>query len=197
MPSRKAIDRLLWPLLIIAVILAAAWRFQKLPDASARLNGLPKAGMGFASRELPITQTEREVYGKAQLVKRIYSVHNKLMVAIVIDGSNNRHAVHDPLFCLRGGGWQVERQADYPLSNGMAKLVGLKRGSERSEALYWFSDGTSHWSSPNRYLWEASLRRLSFGHSGDEPVLVVLQPSKQPNMRWDIILNTFTQLQDL
>ncbi len=105
MPSRKAIDRLLWPLLIIAVILAAAWRFQKLPDASARLNSLPKAGMGFASRELPITQTEREVYGNAQLVKRLYSVHNRLMVTIVIDGSNNRHAVHDPLFCLRGGGW--------------------------------------------------------------------------------------------
>lgn len=197
MGSHKTIDRLLWPLLVVAVVLALVWRFQKLPDASARLDSLPKTGIGFASRDLPVSKVEKEIYGKATLIKRVYSVRGRMMVAIVIDGSANRHAVHDPLFCLRGIGWQVDREADYPLANGYAKLVGLKRNGERSEALYWFTDGNTQWSSPSQYWWEASLRRLSFGKSGNEPVLVVLQPNDKPSMRWDKVLETFTQLQEL
>lgn len=197
MAARKITDRLLWPLLVVAVILALIWRLQKLPDASVRLNSLPKAGLGFASRELPVTDAEKQIYGKASVIKRLYSVRGKMIVTIVIDGSANRHAVHDPLYCLRGAGWQVVREADYPMANGYGKLVGMARNGETSEALYWFSDGHTQWSSPNKYWWEASLRRLSFGKSGDEPVLVVLQPSMKPNMRWDIILNAFTQIQEL
>lgn len=160
----------------IALTLTAVcvWEFVKLPDASPRLAALPTAGLNYASRELPLTSGEKEIYGPARVVKRLYQVGRQRFVLVAVDGSRNRHAVHDPLYCFRGAGWIVSVAQDQPVPGGSARVVTLSQGPASAQAVYWFSDGRTRHASAPRYWWQTALRRLTLGRSGPEPILVLV-----------------------
>ena len=159
-------------LLTLAAI--GVWESVKLPDAAARFEAVPVSGLNFASRDLPLTAAERDIYGSARVLKRLYQVGRQRLALVVVDGSSNRHAVHDPLYCFRGAGWSVTASREWAVRGGTARVVTLSQGRAAAEAVYWFSDGDSRHASAPRYWWQTALRRLSLGRSGPEPVLVLV-----------------------
>jgi len=187
-------NNFLWIGLAVAVVLSLAWEFIPLNDASARLEKLPVQGLGFAGRDVPLSDTEAAVYKPARVMKRLYQVGKERVVLVAIDGSRDRHAVHDPLYCFHGAGWNVVTSRDVAVSGGSAKLLTLKKNDRTVEAVFWFSDGTERHTSVLRYWLQTTLRRLTLGCSGEEPLLVILQPLTGTTLRWDRLLVCFPLL---
>lgn len=181
--------------LIIAIILGIVWQFFPLSDAEMRLESLPAKAPGIVSNDLPITPQEEEYFVDVNMLKRVYQVGDQRAFIYILDGTRNRHAVHDPTYCFRGSGWEIVGKEPFSLGKGGdATLYHLKKGDKTHEALLWFSDGKSRYASPLRYWWQTTLRRLSLGKSGPEPVLVVLQPIEKP-VDWKKFLAEFPQLE--
>jgi hypothetical protein len=51
---------------LLTLTAIGVWELVTLPDAADRLAALPVSGLGFASRELPLTTAERDIYGRAR-----------------------------------------------------------------------------------------------------------------------------------
>lgn len=187
----------LWLLLAAALALSLAWEWVPLGDASARLDRLPLVGLGFAGREVPLSAVEAGVYRDARVVKRIYQAGSQRTVAIILDGSRNRHAIHDPAYCFHGAGWTTQAERSVAIPGGEAKLATLVKNGQVAEAVYWFSDGRRRHASAPRYWWQTTLRRVTLGRSGAEPVLVVLQPVTGETVRWDDLFRQLPALFDL
>lgn len=182
----------LWVALGIAILLGAIWQFYPLPDASLRMNSLPYFGPNFVGEEVPLSESEKEYFKDVGIVKRLYKIDNKLFLVTALDGTNNRHAVHDPYYCFRGSGWEMIHEEDFKMPRGMGKLVELQKGDQRKSALYWFSDGKEAYGNPMKYWIETTLRRLTLGWTGPEPILIMFQPyDATQDIDWKLILNTF------
>lgn len=178
------IRRLLWLALGLAIVLALLWEFVQIPDAANRLNRIPLTGFGFAARELPLSEAERTIFGKARVLKRVYSVGRQGVVVQIVDATRDRHAVHDPLYCFRGAGWDVATETRAQIPGGYARLLTLRRSADLAEAMVWFSDGITRHGSAPQHWWQTILRRLTCGTSGPEPVLVILQPLNGERLVW-------------
>jgi len=187
----------LWVALGLAIGVSLVWEWVPLGDASARIDGLPLNGLGYAGRELPLTDGEKSIYEPARVVKRLYQVGSQKIVLVIIDGSRNRHAVHDPTYCFRGAGWDTVASRDSTVAGGSARRLTLARQGRKVEALYWISDGTVRHASSPLYWWQTTLRRLTFGRSGAEPLLVVLQPFGDEPVDWNRVLGQFPALLDI
>lgn len=190
-------QRLLWVTLIIALGAGIVWQWAPMADASKRLAALPTEEQNVASRDLPLTEAESSIFGKANVVKRVYAIRDQKIVVVVIDGTHDRHGVHDPLYCFRGAGWTLEAQEELDLPRGKARYVRFTKGSTRTEMVYWISDGKRRHYSPTRYWGQTALRRLTLGSSGAEPVLVLLQPAGREPIRWREALDEFPALLEL
>jgi Protein of unknown function (DUF3485) len=167
----------------VLMLAALVWRFAPLPDAAGRLAGVV-ARPGQRLQEMSFASWEKEYFGAAR-AKRWQAMDSvSRVVATVVDGSGNRRAVHDPGFCFRGAGWTVAAEAILALPHGEARRVTLRRDSEELEAVYWFSDGRRAHASPVRYWMDTTARRLTLGHSGPEPVLVLLVPAQGRASDW-------------
>ena len=166
-------------------------------ERPSRLDRLPINGTGYAGRDLPLTEGELSVFGDANVVKRAYLFGRSPFVLVAIDGSRYRHAVHDPTYCFRGMGWQVTHQVPLAFEGGRACLITLSRDQKRHQALYWFTNGTTRHNSVVRYWFQATLRRLTFGLSGPEPLFIILQPSGDSAPHWHRIIDHFGPLHDL
>jgi len=175
----------LWIALIGVMILGAVWEGVRLPDAAGRLKQLPLKGPGFAGRDLPLKEVELKVFGKADVLHRVYVAGGQKFVLTIIDGTNDRHAVHDPLYCFKGAGWTVRSREPRPVAGGQAALLRLGREERDVEALIWFSDGRERHASALRYWWQTTLRRVSLGRSGEEPILIILQPAEGSSLVWE------------
>jgi uncharacterized protein DUF3485 len=162
--------------LFFAVALGLLWQFYPLQDAKARLNEFPLAGAGFVGNDVPLNDFEATAFNNVNVLKRIYRINNENYLLTVLDGTHNRHVVHDPYYCFTGSGWEIQKQKEFNLANGTAEELILSRGTKHRTALFWFSDGKSAFRSPLEYWWKATLRRLTFGKSGQEPVLIMVQP---------------------
>lgn len=185
----------LWIGLTIAIILGLTWQLYPIPDARQRMDALPLYGAGFEGRDLPLSALEEQFFKNVNVFKRLYSINNQLFFVTALDGTHNRHVVHDPYYCFRGGGWEIGKEKKFPLPRGNAELVEIYKGTERKTALYWFSDGTAQFTSPWRYWWEATLRRLTLGRSGPEPILIMIQPlGDSPNVDWKEVLHVLQPL---
>lgn len=180
-PARKRLATAL----VLAVVVSVIWDRIPLGDASARTARLPKQGLGFASRDLPLSEVERGIFGDARVTKRLYRVRHDGLVITIIDGSRNRHAVHDPTYCFRGAGWSIEARSSLPIPGGEAAWMRLRRGQETREAVFWITDGRTRHASTARGWAQTVLRRLTLGASGPEPVLVILQPWELARIDWD------------
>lgn len=173
--------------LLFAVVLALAWDLVPLPDAQSRVACLAPAGLGFTSREVPLNETEKSIFGAAQVVKRIYRAGRGNFVVVIIDGTRNRHAVHDPTYCFRGAGWSIAGERPLALPGGAGKILSLRKGNETREAVFWFSDGRERHAQVARCWWQSALRRLTFGASGPAPVLVLVQPLENDRTDWETL----------
>ena len=100
------------------------------------------------------------------------------------DGTRNRHAIHDPYYCFRGGGWQLVDEETFPMPGGYAKIVRMQKGYKYQEAMVWFSDGKTRHTSALWYFIQTTFRRLTLGASGEEPVLIVLRPMETSMVNW-------------
>lgn len=195
--SLKGSERLLWITLVTAIFLGLLWQFAPLQDAQERLDKLPLQGIGYNGKNLSLLPHEEKFLKGANVIKREYEVNGQSFFITVLDGTHNRHLVHDPYYCFRGLGWNILQNTDYPLPNGQASLLLIEKGNEKKQALFWFSDGKEVYSSPFRYWLDTTIRRLSFGLTGEEPLLIVVQPEGTQSTDWKRFSKTFSQLFEL
>lgn len=184
----------LWGAIALAVVMGLLWQLFPLPDAGERLAALPERGLMMAAEDLPLTEAEERIYTEARVLKRLVQVRGQRVILTIIDGTQNRHAVHDPLFCFRGAGWDVVDTAAFPVEWGQAQRVSLRKRGETADALYWFTDGRRAFDRSVTYWWRTTLRRISLGASGEEPVLVVLSPANDRPIQWERLLAEWPEI---
>lgn len=187
-------NRWLWIGLVVAIALGVLWQFYPLQDASQRMQTLSLYDREYVGRNLPLTKDEKEMFANVNVLKRLYQVGDQNLFITALDGTHNRHVVHDPFYCFRGGGWELVSQRPIALPHGEGMFLILKHGDRTQEALYWFSDGQEQYASPTRYWWQATLRRLTLGRSGAEPVLIVVQPVDAKDLDAKALIKQFPAL---
>ncbi len=190
----KSQQYLLWIFLLLVIIIGSIWQFYPLESAQGRLNSLPLNGANFLGQEIELTSDEKKFFDNINIVKRIYKIDDQYFFVTVLDGSRNRHIVHDPYYCFRGAGWTINGERPFPLDQGMANLIDISKGDEHREALYWFSDGTTAYTTPMRYWWQTTLRRVSLGSSGPEPILIMVQPMSKQTVDWPMVVKQLAPL---
>lgn len=192
--QKKTASIILWTGLFLAVLLGLIWQFFPLPDAQKRLNQLPMAGTNFSAIDVPLTPFEKDFFKNINILKRIYRIDQQVVFIYALDGTHNRHLVHDPSYCFRGSGWEIKTQSPFQIPGGSANLVKLEKDGNFRDTLYWFSDGKHNFKSPLRYWWDTTLRRLTFGKSGEEPLLIVVQPVETETLDWNKFIKDFPQI---
>lgn len=167
------------------------------PAGTGRLLQLPLQRAGVRGIELELSSVEKPVLAGARWRKRAYAIGGQHCVLTAIDGTGNRHALHDPTYCFRGAGWEIVGQQTLALAGGEARLVRLRRGSETNEAVYWYSDGATR--QPGAWgAWVgAILQRLHLRRWSGETILVMLQPAELRPLDWPALLRDFPELQQL
>jgi hypothetical protein len=186
----------LWAAFACVVILGALWQFYPLQDAEARLSQIPREGLGFQGQDLSLTADEASILSNVHVIRRGYRFGSNRLILTVIDGTRNRHAVHDPFYCIRGSGWEILNNSLLSVKGGEARLIRMRKNRQETEALVWFSEGTKRYPSASRYWWKTTLRRLTLGHSGPEPVLVNLQAADGELINWSRIPHEYPWLFD-
>lgn len=187
----------LWIALIVVMILGVLWERVRLPNAKARMDRIPLKGLGFAGQELPLDEVELKVFGKADVLNRVYAAGPQKFVLTVIDGTNDRHAVHDPLYCFKGAGWSVDGLTPKRIAGGEGKILKLSKEGKQVEAMIWFSDGRERHASAMLYWWQTTVRRITVGKSGREPILIVVQPAADATLNWDALFDAFPALRTI
>jgi hypothetical protein len=193
----KKSDRALWIALCVSAIIGVFWQFTPLPDAGERIGSLPLRGISFSGMDIPLQPIEESFLKQANLIKRKYTIGNKNFFVTVLDGTNNRHIVHDPYYCFRGSGWEILSVDEMALPKGTGNRLTVQKGGLKREALFWFSDGSAQYNSSLRYWWQTALRRVTLGLSGQEPVLIVIQPLEDSKPDWADFVQDFPNLMKL
>jgi hypothetical protein len=176
----------------------AAASFIPLTDASARLNAFPLKGARYASREVPLDAAEIPVIGAARCIKRLCQTPTQRVLISIIDGTRNRHAMHDPEYCLRGSGWLTSARHTFAIPGGTACRLELKKDSLASEAVFWFSNGKDRHDSPAKVWLQSAARRLSFGKGGPAPVLILISPAIPGTpVNWQALIEEMPELANL
>ncbi len=188
---------LLFSAVILALLLGFASKQYTQRDLTSRLDHLPIQGTGYRGHDVPLTAGEQSIFGDARVIKRIYRLGKLSFVFLAIDGSRYRHAVHDPAYCFRGMGWEVEKRSPIPFEGGEAALLSLAQEERHRTALFWFSDGAHRHSSIIHYWFQATARRLTFGLLGTEPLFIILQPMGSYPPSWYQVIHYFGPLHDL
>ncbi len=183
-----------WTGAAIAGAIAVGSQLWPLPGAAARIARLTPQGVWHRTVDVELAPWETEFFRNATVLKRVAVVRRQRVALTVIDGSRNRQAVHDPEFCFRGAGWTVERSTAVALATGHARRLQLRKGETVAEALFWCADGATAFSAPWRYWAAATWRRLTFGASGPEPVLVLLTSLDNTPPDWASLLDHWTEL---
>jgi hypothetical protein len=169
----------------ITAVIALLWPALPMLNSSDRLAEIPLKGSDFYSESLELTAAEKEFLAGASAVQRIVRPHRGVPIMLsVIDGSDNRHAVHDPTYCLVGGGWSIRSQKQMAMPSGMANWISMEKNGTTMEVLWFFDDGKEQFTSPLKYWRRASLRRATRGLSGQEPLLVMLRVPPGEQADW-------------
>jgi len=171
-------------LLVAAIALSMIWPRLPMsgdPDPLARI---PREGYDLKSKDVDLSALELKWLGGASGLKRIFSHSNRLWLLAVTDGTKNRQAVHDPTYCFLGEGWKITEKSQIPLAGGSATLITMSRNGESSQALYWFYDGDTPFASVPEFWIKSTVRRISRGLSGPEPLLFILRPVGTPLENW-------------
>ena len=180
-----------------ALLLVSTWECVPRQTGGAWAEGLPESGVNFSSVEIALSNDDEARLEGARKLQRLYRFKDQRLAVTLVDGSRNRNAVHDPTYCIRGGGWKIRSESPIELPKGSAMGVVAERGAEQAHLLYWFSDGESSYPSVVRYWFDSTLRRITFGNRGVEPVLVLVHAaavSGGPPDWWAIARDFLPQL---
>lgn len=187
-------NRWLWIFFGFVVAVGLIWEFFPLSDGAKEMARLPLSGKDFYGKDVPITAFEKEYLPNVGILKRLYRVGSNNFFVTVLDGTHNRHAVHDPRYCFRGEGWDVVEEIPFMTPYGEANLFTLRKMGIERQALAWFTQGNTHFSSPMDYWIRTSIRRLTLGLSGPEPLLVMVQPTDVAKPDWNRLMEKFKPL---
>jgi hypothetical protein len=182
----------LWSLLVACVTMGTLWQMVPLPDARERLRQLPTVCEGWPSRDVALTESEIRWLGDAQAVKRVYRFGGRDFLMTAIDGTRNRRAVHDPMFC-----WTITKMTEQPLPGGNGTVLRVVKDGHEKDVLFWFSDRVHKHASPARYWLQASWRRATLGKLGDEQLLLIVEPMDSGPVNWFRVLDGNPWLLDL
>jgi hypothetical protein len=176
----------LWCALILAVGVTILWPMIPVASAEGRLASIPQSGPDFETRPIELSPEDKAFLGEARAVKYLIIMRDRSQLMLtVVDGTKNRHAVHDPSYCFSGAGWRIQAKDSVKLSSGEANLVSLVRENSKTEALWFFDDGKHQFTSPIEYWIATSSRRATLGRSGAEPVLVTLRGLTGEPVDWN------------
>ncbi|MEI7911817.1 MAG: hypothetical protein WCK77_19470 [Verrucomicrobiota bacterium] len=177
---------ILWGALILTALIILVWPYLPIPSAAGRLAAIPTASADFHSTPMELSAADRAFLGKAQAVEYLIEMRGGGRVILTVtDGTNNRHAVHDPSYCFAGAGWKVQTQNTVKVPSGDATWVALAKDATTAQALWFFDDGKHQFASPLEYWLATSMRRATLGRSGAEPVLVSLRSLPGEPVNWD------------
>jgi len=180
--------KLLWAVLVILVILTFIWPMIPLPNAERRLKNLPTQGNCFRAKTLDLDQADVDFLGKATAIQQLVAVRGGgTMIMTVIDGTNDRHAVHDPSYCFSGAGWKITQKKTVFTSKGEAVLAIMAKGDQTAQAMWFFDDGKRQFASPLDFWLRTSSRRITIGLSGDEPILVMFRSLPGASIDWHLV----------
>ncbi|MEI6175604.1 MAG: exosortase-associated EpsI family protein [Verrucomicrobiota bacterium] len=169
----------------LAATIALVWPALPMAEGPNRLATIPLEGPDFHSVPMDLTPADTKFLAGATAVQRVvHPRHGAPFMLTVIDGSGNRHAVHDPTYCLAGGGWNILTQQKLTMPSGEATWLSMEKDGVKMEALWFFDDGNEQFTSPITYWSRASLRRATRGHSGSEPLLVMLRIPPGESADW-------------
>jgi len=181
--SRK--QMLLGTLCGLAAIIALVWPALPMSEGTNRLANIPLDGPDFHSVSMELSPADTKFLAGASAVQRIVRPRQgPPFMLTVIDGSGNRHAVHDPTYCLAGGGWNIMNKQKMTMASGEATWLSMEKDGVKMEALWFFDDGSEQFTSPLTYWSRASLRRATRGLSGPEPLLVMLRIPPGESADW-------------
>lgn len=190
--------KLVMLLLIGALLLSVSGSSDGLTDADARLAALQLNAGSFRSTDLPLSDAETQVYHNIRVLKKLCVLQGEQAQLVCLDGTRDRHAVHDPRLCFRSARWEVLEETVMPHpAGGEMRRMRLRRDNRELETVYWWSTPTERHASAIKYFLQSSLRRLTRGHSGEEPVLVVLQPVQSSQLDWKVWLGPQSPLHSL
>lgn len=178
--------KFLWSLLAASAIVTVIWPMIPVAPAKSRLVAVSGNHRVYQIRAVDLTAEDKAFLGKAKAAQYLITMRSGgHLVLTVIDGTENRHAVHDPAYCFSGGGWKIREKRTITVSSGEATLITLTQGSQTAEALWFFDDGKQQFTSPFDYWFKTSCRRMTLGRSGSEPVLVTLRSLTGEPVDWD------------
>jgi hypothetical protein len=181
----------LFSLCAIALLVALVWPTLPVASEAERLANLPNSGPGFDSEHVPLSAADIKFLNGARADIRQIRLHTGgSLILTVIDGSENRHAVHDPSYCLAGGGWRITDKKRMTTQSGEATWMKMTKDDSTTEAIWFFDDKESQFTSPFTYWARTSARRISLGRSGAEPLLVTLRALPGAPMDWNQIHKT-------
>jgi hypothetical protein len=181
----------LWIVLALSVVVAMVWQYGPLKNAEDRITPVLSQLKG---KEIPLSPFEGDFFKGVYLKKISVPTPHQLLAVFLIDATENRHVVHDPLYCYAGAGWKVTSSVELKIGKGVAKQVFIERDSVKKEFVYWFSDGKRAYHSFWLYWTASFLRRLSFGLSGSEPVLIMIDPQGKGPFDWEEIFASVSPL---
>ena len=184
-PKQIRRKRILVALVGVSLVCGLFWDQAELHSAEQRIDELPGRGFGYSIVRMELSGDQKKVYEGVAAWRMMVRAGGQDAVLFVVDGTRNRHAVHHPEFCLRGSGWTVNGSRNLAVTDSLTvRHIDMHQGDLQSDALYWFSDAESAWTSMNRYWMSATMRRVSLGLSGEEPVMIILQPVPGRPVDW-------------
>ncbi|HHO76651.1 MAG TPA: exosortase-associated EpsI family protein [Deltaproteobacteria bacterium] len=182
---------LLWLGFSLTLIIGIIFDIYGVHNGTSRIHNLPLQGLGYTGYDMSLNPSERSLYSDAEVLKRCYQLGKDKFVLIAIDGARNRHAVHDPIYCFQGAGWSISSTRKLPIEGGSGLLMNLQRDEQDREILYWFTNNKTRHSSVVRYWIQATIRRITLGRSGQEPILIMMQSLDNKGIEWAKILDEF------
>lgn len=201
MPSPSSRPRpswLFWSVCAAALgLLVLESRYTPPGVSETRLNSLPLSGPGFIGHNIAFNTAEVAFIGPAHALKRSYNLSGIPTTIILIDGTLNRHAVHDPSYCYKGMGYTILKEEALPINGGHGRLLKLEKAGEHRTVAFWFTDGHTHHASLPLYILQTALHRLTFGLMGEPPLLVMVEPASSTPLNWSTYLQKFPALTHL
>lgn len=183
--------------ILVLGLFALALDSYKLSNGQERVQRIPTYGPGFALRPLPAQADDAALFGKAQVHRFTLACRQGNFLLTIIDGTDNRHAIHDPVYCVSGAGWQVTEEQEIKTSHGRVKALRLNKQGRETHLLYFFADGERHWTSPTRTWLGQAARRASLGTTSEAILLVELQPYQKTKPNWVELVHTLPVLTEL
>lgn len=163
-------------LLLAGISLSFLWDYLPRANSVHRLSQLQKNASLIGAENIPLSPDEILELKGAEAVKLALKFEGRVWTLIAVDGSGNRKFIHDPQYCFQGTGWECVEQQKLPLPNGKAEILKFTRDGESKIFAYWFDDDRRTFYSMPEFLFRATLRRITLGLSGKEPIFMNLYP---------------------